>query len=129
MLSWMRAAAFLSLALLIAPAVAAGEDPAPSSQGQGLDSFFLFQGVGRIAQHDPAVLGEEARRARDWTLGGVAPLRFDRVYFSSWSQRSGVLGHGWSHRYDEAIWVEDDATLTPETCTWRTSSERRVAIS
>jgi RHS repeat-associated protein len=42
----------------------------------------------------------------DWALPGPLPVSFERVYFSSWANRSGPLGHGWSHAFDEAVWSE-----------------------
>jgi hypothetical protein len=45
--------------------------------------------------------------ATDFTLPGPLPLVFERNYFSSWSHRDGVLGPGWSHSLDQALWFED----------------------
>jgi RHS repeat-associated protein len=44
--------------------------------------------------------------ATDWSLPGTPPLVFERSYSTGWSGRRGVLGHGWSHTLDEAVWTE-----------------------
>jgi RHS repeat-associated protein len=47
----------------------------------------------------------------DFALPGPLPLVFERSYFSSWSQRDGVLGPGWSHSLDQAVWQEGDLVV------------------
>lgn len=42
----------------------------------------------------------------DVALPGPLPLVIERVYESCASARAGVLGHGWSHTLDEALWFE-----------------------
>jgi RHS repeat-associated protein len=42
----------------------------------------------------------------DVALPGPLPLTFERVYESARSARAGVLGHGWSHPLDEALFFE-----------------------
>jgi RHS repeat-associated protein len=42
----------------------------------------------------------------DWSLPGPLPLTFERSYSSAWANRSGPLGHGWSHTLDQAVWAE-----------------------
>ncbi|HEY2901178.1 MAG TPA: DUF6531 domain-containing protein [Polyangia bacterium] len=42
----------------------------------------------------------------DWQLPGPLPLRFTRQYSSAWANRTGPLGHGWSHSLDQAVWPE-----------------------
>ncbi len=42
----------------------------------------------------------------DFELPGPIPLRFERSYDSSLAWRDGVLGHGWSHSLDQAVWEE-----------------------
>lgn len=42
----------------------------------------------------------------DFELPGPLPLRFERVYNSGVSARSGPLGHGWSHNLDQRVWRE-----------------------
>jgi RHS repeat-associated protein len=42
----------------------------------------------------------------DWSLPGPLPLAFERSYSSAWANRSGPLGHGWSHSLDQAVWTE-----------------------
>src|SRR4029079_10113433 len=42
----------------------------------------------------------------DWQLPGPLPLTFERSYSSAWANRSGPLGHGWSHTLDQAVWAE-----------------------
>ena len=42
----------------------------------------------------------------DWSLPGPLPLSFERSYSSAWANRSGPLGHGWSHTLDQAVWAE-----------------------
>jgi RHS repeat-associated protein len=42
----------------------------------------------------------------DLRLSGAIPLEVRRQYASSWCHRDGVLGRGWSHTYDQAVWPE-----------------------
>ncbi|HEX3697818.1 MAG TPA: glycohydrolase toxin TNT-related protein [Polyangia bacterium] len=42
----------------------------------------------------------------DLRLPGPIVLVFKRQYASSWSDRDGPLGWGWSHSFDQAVWVE-----------------------
>jgi len=49
--------------------------------------------------------------ALDFTLPGPLPLVFERSHFSSWAQRSGPLGPGWSHSLDQAVWIEGHAVV------------------
>ncbi|MFL5306814.1 MAG: DUF6531 domain-containing protein, partial [Polyangia bacterium] len=42
----------------------------------------------------------------DFALPGPLPLKFERNYASSWANRAGPLGHGWSHTLDQAVWAE-----------------------
>jgi len=42
----------------------------------------------------------------DWELPGSLPLKFERNYASSWANRAGPLGYGWSHSLDQAVWLE-----------------------
>jgi RHS repeat-associated protein len=42
----------------------------------------------------------------DFELPGPIPLKFQRVYASSWCERPSELGYGWSHTLDERIWLE-----------------------
>lgn len=42
----------------------------------------------------------------DWELPGPLPVKFERNYFSAWANRTGPLGHGWSHSLDQAVWAE-----------------------
>lgn len=44
--------------------------------------------------------------SEDFVLRGPLPLAFERNYSSGWAERPSTLGHGWSHTYDERIWVE-----------------------
>ncbi len=50
--------------------------------------------------------GRMMTRATDWSLPGPIPLEFERNYASSWSNREGPLGWGWSHSLDQAVWIE-----------------------
>ncbi|MDX2087889.1 MAG: DUF6531 domain-containing protein [Kofleriaceae bacterium] len=49
--------------------------------------------------------------AVDAELPGPLPFVFERNYFSSWAHRDGVLGPGWSHSYDQAVWVENGVVV------------------
>jgi hypothetical protein len=51
--------------------------------------------------------GRVFTEAIDFSLPGPLPLVFERSYFSSWSHRDGVLGPGWSHSLDQALWFEE----------------------
>ncbi|KYF60264.1 hypothetical protein BE04_26020, partial [Sorangium cellulosum] len=50
--------------------------------------------------------GRVMTRSMDFELPGPLPLRFERQYASSWSDRDGPLGPGWSHALDQAVWIE-----------------------
>ena len=52
------------------------------------------------------VTGRLVIDACDLELPGALPLRFERAYSSSWSERDSPLGRGWSHSLDEAVWQE-----------------------
>jgi len=43
----------------------------------------------------------------DFELPGPIPLAFTRRYRSSFCDRDGVLGHGWSHGLDQQLWLEE----------------------
>jgi RHS repeat-associated protein len=51
--------------------------------------------------------GRVVTEALDWELPGPIPLKFERHYSSSLSWRDSVLGHGWSHSLDLAVWEEE----------------------
>jgi RHS repeat-associated protein len=55
--------------------------------------------------------GRVFTEATDFALPGPLPLAFERTYFSSWSNRDGVLGPGWSHSLDQALWFEPGAAV------------------
>ncbi|PCC70456.1 RHS repeat-associated core domain-containing protein [Nannocystis exedens] len=42
----------------------------------------------------------------DLELSGPLRFGFERNYSSTWSARDSVVGHGWSHSLDQAVWVE-----------------------
>lgn len=42
----------------------------------------------------------------DFELPGPIPLKFERIYGSSWADRDSPLGFGWSHSLDQAVWLE-----------------------
>jgi RHS repeat-associated protein len=44
--------------------------------------------------------------SEDFVLRGPIPLPFERNYSSAWAERNSTLGFGWSHTFDERIWVE-----------------------
>ena len=48
--------------------------------------------------------------AVDFELPGPIPFVWERIWYSR-STHQGALGHGWHHRYDLALAVEDDGTL------------------
>jgi RHS repeat-associated protein len=50
--------------------------------------------------------GRLLTRATDFELRGPIPLTFERFYSSAWAERDSSLGFGWSHTFDERIWVE-----------------------
>ncbi|MCA9661467.1 MAG: hypothetical protein KC486_24215, partial [Myxococcales bacterium] len=43
----------------------------------------------------------------DATLRGGWNLALRRSYASSWADRAGPLGYGWSHSFDVAVWIEE----------------------
>lgn len=50
--------------------------------------------------------GRLLTRAQDFEIRGPIPLKFERYYSSAWAERDSPLGYGWSHTFDERIWVE-----------------------
>ena len=50
--------------------------------------------------------GRLLTRAEEYVLRGPIPLTFERFYSSSWAERDSPLGYGWSHTFDERVWVE-----------------------
>jgi RHS repeat-associated protein len=52
------------------------------------------------------VTGRMMTDAVDWELPGPLPIKFERNYSSGMSWRDSVLGHGWSHSLDLALWEE-----------------------
>ncbi|RPD45944.1 DUF4280 domain-containing protein, partial [Hymenobacter sediminis] len=48
--------------------------------------------------------------AVDFELPGPIPFVWERIWYSR-STHQGALGHGWHHRYDLALTVEEDGTL------------------
>ena len=50
--------------------------------------------------------GRLLTRAKDFELRGPIPLTFERFYSSAWAERDSPLGYGWSHTFDERIWLE-----------------------
>ncbi|WP_224240704.1 DUF6531 domain-containing protein [Hyalangium gracile] len=50
--------------------------------------------------------GKVMTEAVDAELPGPIPLRIERIYSSAFATRKTVLGHGWSHSLDQAVWVE-----------------------
>ena len=50
--------------------------------------------------------GRLLTRAEEYVLRGPIPLTFERYYSSSWAERDSPLGYGWSHTFDERVWVE-----------------------
>ncbi|MCY1013388.1 DUF6531 domain-containing protein [Nannocystis pusilla] len=43
----------------------------------------------------------------DFELTGPLAFGFERNYSSTWSARDSVIGHGWSHSLDQAVWLEN----------------------
>ena len=72
MLSSMSTARFACLLLILATGLAQAGGGSERPQDE-LRHFFLLQGLGRIASHAPAGLGEEASRAHAWMQGRAAP--------------------------------------------------------
>ncbi len=71
MLWGMRLLGSLLLALLTPALAWAGPEASPPPQA-GLDSFFLMQGLSRLAAHDAAGLGLEAGEVSAWAAGRSA---------------------------------------------------------
>ena len=82
----------LVLSLLPLPALAGGSPEAEPPQG--LSSFRLFSALGRIAEHDPAGLGAEAKEAWAWAAGrpslALWGLPQDAPYLSDGEQKRSV---------------------------------------
>ncbi|ATB37719.1 hypothetical protein CYFUS_003144 [Cystobacter fuscus] len=53
------------------------------------------------------VMGRVVTEVVDWALPGPIPLSFERHYSSAWGARDSVMGYGWSHSLDLAVWEED----------------------
>lgn len=49
-------------------------------------------------------------KGRDFSIPGVIPLQFKRIYYS-YSNYRGPLGTGWHHQYDMALAFDQDAGL------------------
>ncbi len=60
--------------------------------------------------------------ACDLELPGALPLRLDRSYSSTWSTRRSTLGRGWSHSFEEAVWLERDRLV------YRTDDGRELEL-
>ncbi len=68
---------------------------------------FLHSSVCFLTGHPVDVAtGRVLTSATDFELPGPLPLKFERNYASSWSDRDSVLGLGWSHSLDQAVWLE-----------------------
>ena len=50
--------------------------------------------------------GRLLTRSEDYLLRGPIPLAFERFYSTAWAERDSSVGYGWSHTFDERIWVE-----------------------
>jgi len=50
--------------------------------------------------------GGVSTSAVDLSLPGPIPLTLERDYDTNWFDRSGALGHGWSHTLDSRLWLE-----------------------
>ena len=67
---------------------------------RALDDCVLAAGAVDVAT------GRVVLRERELELPGACPLVFERYYSSAWSHRDSVLGNGWSHSLDQAVWIE-----------------------
>ena len=68
---------------------------------------FLHKGACLLTGHPVDVAtGRVMTSAMDVSLPGPLPLRLERNYASSWSDRDSPLGFGWSHSLDQAVWRE-----------------------
>jgi RHS repeat-associated protein len=75
--------------------------------GQGRLANFFHELVCHTTGHPVDVAtGRLLTSGIDLELPGPLPLVFKRQYATSWSFRDGVLGWGWSHSFDQAVWVE-----------------------
>lgn len=50
--------------------------------------------------------GKVLTEAVDIELPGPLPLKLERIYNSACARRDGILGHGWSHTLEQAVWRE-----------------------
>lgn len=50
--------------------------------------------------------GTVSTSAVDLSLPGPLPLQLERDYDSNWCDRAGPLGFGWSHAFDQSVWLE-----------------------
>lgn len=66
-------------------------------------SFFACIATGHPVD---VMTGRMWTEQKDFELSGPMPLKFTRIYASSWSHRDGPLGPGWSHSLDQAVWTE-----------------------
>jgi RHS repeat-associated protein len=57
----------------------------------------------------------------DFELPGPIPLQFERTWFSTSTYR-GPLGYGWHHRYDQALYLEEDVIL------YQTADGRHIGL-
>jgi len=75
--------------------------------GKGRAANFFHELVCHTTGHPVDVAsGRMLTSAVDLKLPGPLPLLLKRQYATSWSDRDSVLGWGWSHSYDQAVWAE-----------------------
>lgn len=75
---------------------------------QGAETLETVQGASkdaRVCEGEPVdvATGDMLFDAVDIELPGPVPFVWERTWYST-SRRQGPLGHGWHHRYDQALW-------------------------
>jgi len=81
----------------------------------------LHWGACQLTGHPVDVAtGRLLTRSIDFELSGPIPIKFERYYSSAWAERDSTLGYGWSHTFDERIWLERGAVV------YRTGDGREI---
>ena len=79
----------------------------PGRIGNALHKSFCF-----LTGHPVDVIaGRVITDDVDFELTGPLAFGFERNYSSTWSARDSVIGHGWSHSLDQAVWLENQQVV------------------
>jgi len=95
--------------------------------GPGRAANFFHELVCHTTGHPVDVAsGRMLTSAVDLKLPGPLPLTLKRNYATSWSDRDSVLGWGWSHSYDQAVWIEPEGDQGTTRVVYRAEDGREI---